>query len=98
MKADTIKHEKEAFSRINTLFSNAVASIKSYLFITLLFLLLWSSNILTTLILPKKNNQGFIALVQNSVFYACTKYINIQPHYIQDKLENEKIDLQYIPI
>lgn len=37
-------------------------------------------------LLLKADNQGFIALAHNSVFYGQTKQINIQYHYIKDKV------------
>lgn len=49
-----------------------------------------------TLISFKSDNQGLIALAYNSVFYACTKHIEIQHHYICDEVASEKNDLQYV--
>lgn len=45
----------------------------------------------------KKDNQGSIALAHKSVFHVHPKYINIQYHYIQDKVAVGRIKLFYIP-
>lgn len=44
----------------------------------------------------KDNNQRSITLIHNSVYYAYTKYIDIQYHYICDKVAVRQINLQYI--
>ena len=49
-----------------------------------------------TPIFLKGNNQGSIALTHNSVFHARTKHIDIQHHYIYDKVTLGRIDFQYI--
>lgn len=46
----------------------------------------------------KDDNQGSIALAHNPVFHARTKHIDIQHHYIHDKVAAGRIDLQYIPM
>lgn len=50
------------------------------------------ANLSTSLSL-KDDNQGSIALVHNLVFHAQTKHIDIQNHYICDKVTIRKIDL-----
>ncbi len=45
----------------------------------------------------KGDNQGSIALAHNTVFHAQTKHIDIQHHYICDKVTAGRINLQYIP-
>lgn len=45
----------------------------------------------------KSNNQGSIALAYNLVFHSKTKYINIQQHYICNKVRARKIKFSYIP-
>lgn len=54
------------------------------------------ANLSTSLPL-KSNNQRFIVLVCNPIFYAQIKYIDIWYHYICDEIVIEKINLQYIP-
>ena len=44
----------------------------------------------------KSNNQGSIALAYNLVFYLRTKHINIEHHYIHDKVASKKIHLSYV--
>ena len=48
-------------------------------------------------ILLKGDNQGLIAFVHNPVFHFRTKQIDIQHHYILDKVAAKKIQLSYIP-
>ena len=43
------------------------------------------------------NNQGAIALSKDNRFYAQTKHINIQYHFVWEVVENRKITLEYIP-
>lgn len=45
----------------------------------------------------KSNNQRAIALSYNPVFHAHTKHVDIQYHYICDKVVSGRIDLQYVP-
>ncbi len=45
----------------------------------------------------KEDNQGSIALAHNPVFHARTKHIDIQHHYIRDKVATRRINLQYVP-
>lgn len=45
----------------------------------------------------KGDNQGSIALAHNPVFHARTKHIDIQHHYIRDKVSAGRINLTYIP-
>lgn len=45
----------------------------------------------------KGDNQRSIALAHNPVYHARTKHIDIQHHYICDKVAAGRINLQYIP-
>lgn len=50
------------------------------------------------IIVPLKgDNQGLIALAHNLIFHSRTKHIDIQYHYIRDKLGAKQIELFYIP-
>lgn len=50
------------------------------------------------IIIPlKDDNQGLIALTHNLVFHSKTKYINIQYHYICNKVASWRIELSYVP-
>jgi hypothetical protein len=40
-----------------------------------------------------KNNQNVIALIKNSQFHARIKHINIQTHFIKEKMIERFIDL-----
>jgi len=51
---------------------------------------------LTTTILYG-DNQGAIALAKNPQFHARSKHINIQHHYVREKVEDNTIRLEYIP-
>lgn len=42
------------------------------------------------------DNQGAIALAQNSQFHIRTKYIDIQHHFVGDKVSEGAVELQYI--
>jgi len=42
------------------------------------------------------DNQGAIALAQNPTSYSRAKHINIHFHFIQERIERNKIKLQYI--
>lgn len=46
----------------------------------------------------KGGNQGSISLAHNHVFHARTKHIDIQHHYIRDKVAAKRIELSYVPI
>ena len=41
------------------------------------------------------DNQGCKALAKNPTHYSRTKHINAQPHFIREKLANQKICLKY---
>ena len=43
------------------------------------------------------DNQGCIALANNSTHHFCTKHIDVQHHFIREKLENQEIFLKYCP-
>ncbi len=43
-----------------------------------------------------ENNQNVIVLIKNSQFHARIKHINIQTHFIRDKVIEESIDLFYV--
>jgi hypothetical protein len=43
-----------------------------------------------------KNNQNVIALIKNSQFHARTKHIDIQTHFIKEKVIEDFIDLVYV--
>jgi hypothetical protein len=45
-----------------------------------------------------KNNQEIIILIKNSQFHARTKHIDIQTHFIKEKVIEESIDLLYVLI
>lgn len=47
-------------------------------------------------VLLKSDNQGSLVLAHNPVFYAKTKHIDIQHHYICDKVAAKKIELTYV--
>ena len=42
------------------------------------------------------DNQGAITLAKNPQFHACTKHIDIQHHFVQDKVSEGTVELQYI--
>ena len=42
------------------------------------------------------NNQGAITLAKNPQFHTRTKHINIQHHFIRDKVSERAVELQYI--
>lgn len=67
-----------------------MSSFSSIIFITL------STNILATPILLKRDNQKFIVLAYNPVFYVYIKQIDIKNYYIQDKVTSRKVNLLYI--
>ena len=43
------------------------------------------------------DNQGCIALAKNPTHHSRTKHINVQHHFIREKLENQEICLKYCP-
>ncbi len=45
-----------------------------------------------------ENNQSVIALIENSQFHARIKHIDIQIHFIREKVIEEFIDLVYVSI
>jgi hypothetical protein len=45
-----------------------------------------------------KNNQSVIALIKNLQFHARIKHIDIQTHFIKQKVIEESIDLFYVLI
>ena len=46
----------------------------------------------------KVDNQGSIHLAKNPEYHARTKHINIQHHFIQEKIEVKKVELIYCPM
>ena len=38
-----------------------------------------------------------MALPKNPEFHSCTKHISIQQHFIREKVENEEVQLEYLP-
>ena len=42
-----------------------------------------------------ENNQGCITLAKNPAYHAKTKHIDIQHHFIWEKVEDKEIDLVY---
>ena len=45
----------------------------------------------------KADNQGAIALAKDNQFYAQTKHIDIQYHFVHEAVENGKTKMEYIP-
>ncbi len=45
----------------------------------------------------KCNNQGAIHLAANPTHHERSKHVNIQYHYVREKIEDGKINLEYIP-
>jgi hypothetical protein len=45
-----------------------------------------------------ENNQDVIALIKNFQFHARTKHIDIQTHFIKEKMIEDFIDLTYVLI
>jgi len=41
--------------------------------------------------------QGSMALAKNPEFHSRTKHISIQQHFIREKVENEEVQLEYLP-
>jgi hypothetical protein len=67
--------------------------------------IIWLRNLMTQLtcdveysqaIMIYENNQDVIALIKNSQFHAWTKYIDIQTHFIKEKVIEEFINLFYV--
>jgi hypothetical protein len=67
--------------------------------------IIWLRNLMTQLtcdaeysqaIIIYENNQNIIALIKNSQFHARTKHIDIQIHFIREKVIEEFIDLFYV--
>jgi hypothetical protein len=42
------------------------------------------------------DNQSSIALARNPVHHACTKHIDIQHHFIRERIESGEVDLHYV--
>jgi hypothetical protein len=68
---------------------------------------IWLRNLMTQLtcdveysqtMMIYENNQNAIALIKNSQFHARIKYIDIQIHFIREKVIEEFIDLAYVSI
>ncbi len=68
---------------------------------------IWLRNLMTQLtndveysqaIMIYEDNQDVIALIKNSQFHARTKHINIQTHFIKEKVIEDSIDLIYVSI
>jgi hypothetical protein len=49
-------------------------------------------------IMIHENNQNVIALIKNFQFHARIKHIDIQTHFIKEKVIDESIDLIYVLI
>src|SRR5271170_6150601 len=45
-----------------------------------------------------EDNQSSIALARNPVHHTCTKHIDIQYHFIREKVDSKEIELIYLPI
>jgi hypothetical protein len=43
------------------------------------------------------DNQGSIIIAKNPTHHCCIKYIDVQHHFIREKLENKEISLKYCP-
>jgi hypothetical protein len=43
------------------------------------------------------DNQGAIALAKNNKFHARSKHINIHYHFIHEAVENQQVNLTYVP-
>src|SRR5258708_24011851 len=52
-------------------------------------------SILTTLLI---DNQFTIALVENPIFHAWTKHINVCHHWVHEKVKDGNVELEYTPI
>jgi hypothetical protein len=69
--------------------------------------IIWLRNLMTQLtndveysqaIVIYENNQDVIALIKNFQFHARTKHIDIQTHFIREKVIEDSIDLAYVSI
>ncbi len=69
--------------------------------------IIWLRNLMTQLtsdveysqaIMIYEDNQDVIALIKNSQFHARTKHIDIQTHFIREKVIEDSIDLAYVSI
>ncbi len=43
------------------------------------------------------NNQGAISLIKNLVHHARTKHIDLQHHFVRERVENGEIQFEYCP-
>ena len=43
------------------------------------------------------DNRGCIALAHNPEYHACTKHIDIQHHFVREKVEEGEVSLEYTP-
>src|SRR5258708_17254613 len=44
------------------------------------------------------DNQSAIALAENPIFHVCSKHIEVQHHWVHEKIEGGSIELEYIPM
>ena len=44
------------------------------------------------------NNQSTIALVENPIFHAWSRHIEARHHWIQEKIEDRTLQLEYVPM
>ena len=65
---------------------------------------IWLRTLLAELNYPQEgattlfeDNQSAIALAKNPVHHARSKHIDIQHHYIREKIESKEIDINYMP-
>ena len=63
----------------------------------------WLKRVLKDLGVPIKDliplyfdNMSSIHLARNSVFHACTKYIEVHYHFIQERVQAGDVDLHHI--
>src|SRR5258708_21622620 len=43
------------------------------------------------------DNQSAITLAENPIFHACSKHIEVQHHWVHEKIEGGSIELEYVP-
>ena len=43
----------------------------------------------------RSDNQGSLALAKNSIHHARTKHIDIQHHFVREKVESGEVELEY---